>query len=108
MSTCASVSVLIYISWQWMTSGHAGALEMPAFFGGGTAFVLAGTDGDDDTETTGEVITFLTGTGAWKEIIEDIGRSDTVIEDWVVVIVVASSIGCQAHQGSDSNYHGLV
>ena len=33
-----------------MTSGDAGVLS----FKGGTAFVLAGTDGDDDTETARE------------------------------------------------------
>ena len=38
-----------------------------------TAFVQAGTDWDDDTDTVGEGITFVTETGASKGIIEDTG-----------------------------------
>ena len=64
-----------------MTSGEAGMVEMPASFKGGTAFVLAGTDRDDDTETAGESITFVIGTGVSKVIIEDTGGADTTVED---------------------------
>ena len=39
---------------------------MLASFKGGTVFVLAGTDGDDDTETAGEGSTFAVGTGVNK------------------------------------------
>ena len=66
---------------------------MLASFKEGNAFVLAGTDGDDDTETAGEGSTFVVGTGVSKAIIEDTGTGDTVVEDWVVGIVVASSNG---------------
>ena len=54
---------------------------MLASFKGGTAFVLVGTDGDDDTETAGEGSTFAVGTGVPKAIIEDTGAADTVVED---------------------------
>ena len=54
---------------------------MLASFKGGTAFVLAGTDGDDDTETAGEGSTFVVGTGVSKAIIENTGTADTVVED---------------------------
>ena len=54
---------------------------MLASFKGGTAFVLAGTDGDDDTETAGESSTFVVGTGVSKAIIKDTGTADTVFED---------------------------
>ena len=64
-----------------MATGDAGVVEMLAFFKGGTTFVLAGTDWDDDTETTGEAITFVTGTGASKGIIEDTGGANSVTED---------------------------
>ena len=66
---------------------------MLASFKGGTAFVLAGTDGDDDTETTGQGSTFVVGTGVSKANNEDTGEADTVVEDWVVVMVLASFIG---------------
>ena len=64
-----------------MTSREAGVVEMLTSFKGGTAFVLAGTDRDDDTETAGESITFVIGTGVSKVIIEDTGRADTMVED---------------------------
>ena len=54
---------------------------MLASFEGGTAFVLAGTDGDDDTKTAGERSTFVVGTGVSKTITEDTGAADTVFED---------------------------
>ena len=54
---------------------------MLAYFKGGTAFVLAGTDGNGDTETAGECCTFVVGTGVLKVIIEGIGAADTVVED---------------------------
>ena len=54
---------------------------MLASFKGGTAFVLAGTDGDDDTETAGDSSTFVVGTGVSKAIIKDTGAADTVFED---------------------------
>ena len=54
---------------------------MLASFKGGTAFVLSETDGDDDTETAGEGITFVIGTGVSKVIIEDTGGADTTVED---------------------------
>ena len=66
---------------------------MLASFKEGNAFVLAGTDGDDDTETAGEGSTFVVGTGVSKAIIKDTGAADTLFEDWVMVMVVASSIG---------------
>ena len=102
MSTCASILVSMYISLhighlcegiEWMTSGNAGAVEMLASFKGGTAFMLTGTDRDDDTETSGEGITFVIGTGVSKVIIEDTGGADNIVEDWLVVMVAASSIG---------------
>ena len=49
---------------------------MLASFKGGTVFVLAGTDGDDDTETAGEGSTFVVGTGVSKAIIKDNGAAD--------------------------------
>ena len=64
-----------------MKSGDAGMVKMIASFKGGTAFVLAGTDRDDDTETAGEGITFVIGTGVSKVIIEDTGGADTTVED---------------------------
>ena len=64
-----------------MTSGNAGAVEMLASFIGGTAFMLTGTDRDDDTETSGEGITFVIGTGVSKVIIEDTGGADNIVED---------------------------
>ena len=80
---------------------------MLASFKGGTAFVLAGTDGHDDTETAGEGSTFVVGAGDSKAIIEDTGAADTVFEDWVVVMVVASSfqvlsthLGCLMDDGA--------
>ena len=96
-----SISVSIYTSLhighlcediEWMKSGDAGVLKMLASFKGGTVFVLAGTDRDDDTETAGEGITFVIGTGVSKVIIEDTGVADTTVEDWVVDLVAASSI----------------
>ena len=66
---------------------------MLASFKEGTVFVLVGTDGDDDTETTGDGSTFVVGTGVSKAIIEDTGAADTMFQDWVVVMVVAFSIG---------------
>ena len=54
---------------------------MLASFKGGTAFVLAGTDGHDDTETAGEGSTFVVGAGDSKAIIEDTGAADTMFED---------------------------
>ena len=54
---------------------------MLASFKGGNAFVLAGTDGDDDTETAGEGSTFVVGTGVSKAIIEDTGAADTMFQD---------------------------
>ena len=53
---------------------------MLASFKEGTVFVLVGTDGDDDTETTGDGSTFAVGTGVSKPIIEDTGAADTVFE----------------------------
>ena len=53
---------------------------MLASFKEGTVFVLVGTDGDDDTETTGDGSTFVVGTGVSKAIIEDTGAADTVLE----------------------------
>ena len=50
-------------------------------FKGGTAFVLAGTDGDDDTETAGEGSPFVVETGVSKAIIEDTGAADAMFED---------------------------
>ena len=64
-----------------MKSGDAGMVKMIASFKGGTAFVLAGTDRDDDTETSGEGITFVIGTGVSKVIIEDTGGADTTVDD---------------------------
>ena len=64
-----------------MKSGDAGMVKMQASFKGGTAFVLAGTDRDDDTETSGEGITFVIGTGVSKVIIEDTGGADTTVDD---------------------------
>ena len=96
-----SISVSIYTSLhighlcegiEWMKSGDAGVLKMLASFKGGTAFVLAGTDRDDDTETAGEGITFVIETGVSKVIIKDTGGADTTVEDWVVDLVAASSI----------------
>ena len=55
--------------------------------------MLTGTDRDDDTETSGEGITFVIGTGVSKVIIEDTGGADNIVEDWLVVMVAASSIG---------------
>ena len=75
-----------------MKSGDAGVLKMLPSFKRGTAFVLAGTDRDDDTETAGEGITFVIGTGVSKVIIKDTGGADTTVEDWVVDLVAASSI----------------
>ena len=60
---------------------------------GVTEVVLAGTDRDDDTESAGESITFVMGTGVSKVIIEDTSGADTMVEDWVQVMVAASSIG---------------
>ena len=48
---------------------------------GATAFVLAETDGDNDTESAGEGSTFVVGTGVSKAIIKDNGAADTVFED---------------------------
>ena len=76
-----------------MTTGDAGVVEMLAFFKGETAFILTGTDWDDETETAGEGITFVTGTSVSKGIIEDNSGANSVVEDRVVVIVGASSIG---------------
>ena len=45
----------------------------------------------DDTDTAGEGITFVAGTGASKGIIEDHGGAYSVVEDWVLVIAVAST-----------------
>ena len=53
---------------------------MLASFKEGTVFVLVETDGDDDTETTGDGSTFVVGTGVSKAIIEDTGAADTVFE----------------------------
>ena len=64
-----------------MKSGDAGMVKMLASFKGGTAFVLAGTDRDDDTETSGEGITFVIGTGVSKVIIKDTGGADTTVDD---------------------------
>ena len=64
-----------------MKSGDAGMVKMIASFKGGTAFVLAGTDRDDDTETAGEGITFVIGAGVSKVIIKDTGGADTTVED---------------------------
>ena len=64
-----------------MTSGDAGVVEMLESFKGGAAFMLAGTDGDGDTKTAGEGITFVVGTGFSKAIIEDTSGADTVVED---------------------------
>ena len=55
--------------------------KMLVFFIEGTAFVLAGTDGDDGTETAGEGITFFTGTGASNRVMEDTGRANSGVED---------------------------
>ena len=55
--------------------------------------MLAETDGDDDTETAGKDSPFVVGTGVSKAIIEDTGAADTMFQDWVVVMVVAFSIG---------------
>ena len=63
-----------------MTTEDAGLVEMLAFFKRGTAFMLAGTDWDDEIETAGEGITFVTGTGASKGIIEDTGGADSIVE----------------------------
>ena len=49
---------------------------MLASFKGGTAFVLAGTDGYNDTKTAGEGSTFVVGTGVSKAIIKDNGAAD--------------------------------
>ena len=48
---------------------------MLASFKGGTVFVLAGTDGDDDTEITGESSTFAVGTGVNKSYNRGFWRS---------------------------------
>ena len=53
---------------------------MLASFKRGTVFVLAETDGDDDTETAGKDSPFVVGTGVSKAIIEDTGAADTVLE----------------------------
>ena len=53
---------------------------MLASFKRGTVFVLAETDGDDDTETAGKDSPFVVGTGVSKAIIEDTGAADTVPE----------------------------
>ena len=66
-----------------MTSGEAGVVEMLASVKGVTEVVLAGTDRDDDTESAGESITFVMGTGVSKVIIEDTSGADTMVEDWV-------------------------
>ena len=66
-----------------MTSGEAGVVEMLASVKGVTEIVLAGTDRDDDTESAGESITFVMGTGVSKVIIEDTSGADTMVEDWV-------------------------
>ena len=50
---------------------------------GVTEVVLAGTDRDDDTESAGESITFVMGTGVSKVIIKDTSGADTMVEDWV-------------------------
>ena len=55
--------------------------------------MLTGTAGGNDSETTGESITLVTGAGASKGILKDTGGADSMVEDWVVVIVAASSIG---------------
>ena len=53
-----SVSIKTYISLdfghlcegiKWMTTGDIGVVQMLEFFKGGTAFVLAATDWDDDS-----------------------------------------------------------
>ena len=49
---------------------------MLASFKGGTAVVLAGTDGYNDTKTAGEGSTFVVGTGVSKAIIKDNGAAD--------------------------------
>ena len=54
---------------------------MLASFKGGTAFVPAGTGGDDDIETAGEGSTFVVGTGVSKATIKDTGTADTIVED---------------------------
>ena len=64
-----------------MTSGEAGVVEMLASVKGVTEVVLAGTDRDDDTESAGESITFVMGTGVSKVIIEDTSGADTMVED---------------------------
>ena len=66
-----------------MTSGEAGVVEMLASVKGVTEIVLAGTDRDDDTESAGESITFVMGTGVSKVIIQDTSGADTRVEDWV-------------------------
>ena len=66
-----------------MTSGEAGVVEMLASVKGVTEVVLAGTDRDGDTESAGESITFVMGTGVSKVIIEDTSGADTMVEDWV-------------------------
>ena len=66
-----------------MTSGEAGVVEILASVKGVTEVVLAGTDRDDDTESAGESITFVMGTGVSKVIIEDTSGADTMVEDWV-------------------------
>ena len=50
---------------------------MLASFKRGTVFVLAETDGDDDTETAGKDSPFVVG----KAIIEDTGAADTMFQD---------------------------
>ena len=47
----------------------------------------------NDSETTGKGITLVTEAGASKGILKDTGGADSMVEDWVVVIVAASSIG---------------
>ena len=66
-----------------MTSGEAGVVEMLASVKGVTEVVLAGTDRDDDTESAGESITFVMGTGVSKVIIQDTSGADTRVEDCV-------------------------
>ena len=64
-----------------MTTRDAGMVEMLAFFKGGTASVLAGTDQNDEAESAGESIKIVTGTGASKGIIKETGGADSAVED---------------------------
>ena len=43
--------------------------------------MLTGTAGGNDSETTGDGITLVTGAGASKGILEDTGGADSMVED---------------------------